>query len=170
MSKFTDFFTGNDHKRKAQSLRDEAAKIENKSAEELQKEGTAYAGRAASNKASQAKKQAKAASIQNGGNRLQAANAAANAAQEAASEGYDSAANAGTALAQAQDTANKNAQRNSLLNQANAEESKKSGLDVIGGIATTAASIKNLTSSDSNKKHVKHTYIPKEERINGSKN
>ena len=45
MSKFTDFFTGNDHKRKAESLREEAAKIENKSAEELQKEGTAYAGR-----------------------------------------------------------------------------------------------------------------------------
>ena len=169
MSKFTDFFTGNDHKRKAESLRDEAAKIENTSAEELQKEGTAYAGRAASNKASQAKKQAKAAAIQNGGNRLQAANAAAGAAQEAASEGYDSAANAGTALAQAQDAANKNAQRNSLLNQANAEESKKSGFDVIGGIATTAAQIKNLTS-DSNKKHVKHTYIPKEERLNGSKN
>ena len=37
MSKFTDFFTGNDHKRKAQSLRDEAAKIENKSAEEVAK-------------------------------------------------------------------------------------------------------------------------------------
>lgn len=169
MSKFTDFFTGNDHKRKAESLREEAAKIENKSAEELQKEGTAYAGRAASNKASQAKKQAKAASMQNGGNRLQAANAAANAAQEAASEGYDSAAQAGTALAQAQDAANKNAQRNSLLNQANSEESKKSGFDVIGGIATTAAQVKNL-ASDSNKKHVKHTYIPKEERLNGGKN
>ena len=136
----------------------------NTSVSELQKEGRAAAGQAASDKAGIAKRQAKAATMQSGGNRLQAATNAASAAQDASTEGYDTTSQAMTNAAQAQLQSRVNALTNEATgNDAQAkaaQERSQKRKDRVAQAAGTAMSFL-AQSSDVRKKHV---YIPKEDR------
>lgn len=105
----------------------------NSSASELYKEGRGVASAAAGDKAAIAKKQAKAAAMQNGAGRMTAAVQGAGAASNAVSEGFDSNVATGMSAAQSQEQAanqieqNKaNAKANSLLSTAQGKAAAKS--------------------------------------------
>lgn len=76
-----------------------------KSAKQLYNEGKEQASAAASNKAGIAKRNAKAASMQQNGSKLMAAIQGAQSATNAATEGYDTAAQNAAAVGQAQNQA-----------------------------------------------------------------
>lgn len=145
----------------ARAKRAEATKLAQTSVSKLQQEGRAAAGQAASDKAGIAKRQAKATTMQNGGNRLQAATNAASAAQDASTTGYDETSQAMTNAAQAQ----LQSQINALNNEATAldkeaETSREKSEKRKDRTAQAAASVMKFLS-DCRKKHV---YIPKEDR------
>lgn len=168
VSGVNDFFTGDRKKEnKADELRQQAKNIKNKSAAEIQNEGRAVAGQAASDKAGIAKRQAKAASMMANGNRLQAATNASSAATNAATEGYDTASQAYSQMAQQSDLQQKEAERQALLNQANAQDTRtENQKNRRSQMFNTALSVAGgLASSDKNKKSVKHTYIPADKRV-----
>lgn len=169
-----DLFTGRDRAKEAEDearkYREAAASIKNKSTEELQREGRAVAGQAAVGKAAEAKKAAKAASMQTGGNKLQAATNAASAATEAATQGFDASSQAYTQMAGNIDVADKNAQRATLENLAKGKETEaaqqRADKNAMFGRMSTLGAAALGTLSDETKKKVKHTYIPKENRVN----
>lgn len=83
-----------------------------KSAKDLYSEGKEIAGAAASNKAGQAKRNAKAAAMQGSGSKLMSAIQGAQAAVDASTEGFDTAAGNAASLG-----ANVQAQQNALKAQ-----------------------------------------------------
>lgn len=166
-----DKVTGNDvvkkAEKKAADYRQQAANIKNKSTTELQQEGRQAAGQAAVGKAAEAKKAAKAATMQSGGNRLQAATNAASAASEGATSGFDASSQAYTQMAGNIDVAEKNAQRQALEAQAQGEEAKanRKRQQQAAALQAGVAALGQFASSDETKKKVKHTYIPADQRV-----
>lgn len=154
---------------KSNELLKQAGDLKGKDISELQAEGRSAAGQAASDKAGQAKRQAKAASMQSGGNRLAAANAAASAAQKASSEGFDTTANAMTSLAAQKDASDTAAKRQSLQQQASNEigkaEAKQKRRQALIDAGTKTLSTIGSVLSDEDKKVTKHTYIPVDKRV-----
>lgn len=96
--------------KKINSLYD-GLQLKNSSASDLYKEGRGIASAAAGDKAAIAKKQAKAAAMQNGAGRMTAAVQGAGAASNAVNEGFDSNVSTGMGAAQSQE---QNANTNEL--------------------------------------------------------
>lgn len=165
-NKFREFMGGYDSSDNEAAVKkaEEATKAV-KSTEEIGKEANSYAGAAAANQAGLAKKQAKAAAMQNGGGRLAAATSAAGAAQNASTEGFSNAANTGAQVATGQNAAKVGAlsgESNAIANKAaNRQNAINSHANRVTSLANTSISAAGSMLSDEKKKH---TYIPKEDR------
>lgn len=102
-------------------------KLKNSSASDLYKEGRGVASAAAGDKAAIAKKQAKAAAMQNGAGRMTAAVQGAGAASNAVNEGFDSNVATGMSTAQSQEQAANSNELSKAGTQANALMSTAQG-------------------------------------------
>lgn len=137
---------------------------------QLQAEGRAAAGQAASDAAGQAKQSAKAASMQQSGNKMAAAANAAAAAGNAAQQGYADTSNAMTNIAAGNEQGDLNRQMQTDIANANREESryqqdKQRKASMFNSMATLGGTLGGAALSDETKKKVKHTYIPVENRV-----
>lgn len=137
---------------------------------QLQGEGRAAAGQAASDAAGIAKQSAKAASMQQSGNKMAAAANAAAAAGNAAQQGYADTSNAMTNIAAGNEQAGLNRQLQSDIANANREESRyqqkqQRQMNMFNSMASVGGTLGAAMISDETKKKVKHTYIPVENRV-----
>lgn len=138
---------------------------------ELQKQGREMAGQAAADKAGEAKRAAKAATMQTSGNKLAAATNAAAAAGNAASQGYADTANQMTSLAvnQEQSDLNRQAQTdqfNAKMQEDRYQKQKDRNATMFSSALGAAGAGIGGALSDETKKKTKHTYIPVEKRLN----
>lgn len=138
---------------------------------QLQAEGRAAAGQAASDAAGQAKQAAKAATMQTSGNKMAAAANAAAAAGNAAQQGYADTSNAMTNIAAANEQGDLNRQLQSDIANADREENryqqkKQRQANMFNSMASLGGALGGAyLASDETKKKVKHTYIPVENRV-----
>jgi hypothetical protein len=137
---------------------------------QLQAEGRAAAGQASSDAAGLAKKSAKAASMQQSGNKMASAANAAAAAGNAAQQGYADTTNAMTNIAAGNEQGDLNRQLQSDIANANREENryqqkKQRQMNMFNSMASLGGTLGGAVLSDETKKKVKHTYIPVENRV-----
>lgn len=107
------------------------------SAADLYSKGQEAAGSAAGNKAGIAKREVRAAALMNGGGKLASAVQGAQAASDAVSEGYDSTAANAANLAASQENAEKTADYNKTVAQANNSIAAAKYKDEVANTAAT---------------------------------
>lgn len=165
LSKFKDWIGGYDNEdNKAYVNKAAEATKAVKDTQTLANEGRSAAGIAASDKAGEAKKAAKAAAMQGGGGRLAAATSGANAAANASAQGYAETANQMTNVAANQNAAKVGAisgEANALQTKAaNRQNAKNTFTTNYGapafqqGLKTLNGGIQSLVSSDASKKTI----------------
>ena len=136
----------------------EAAQAKRKSLKEIGAEGKEAAATEASNKAGIAKKNAKAAAMQNSGSRLMSAIQGAQAANDAVSSGFDAAAARNTAMAQGINEADITNALNAAQNKANlASAAAKNKYDTASNIAATEKA--NADNSANRKSQLGNTIL-----------
>lgn len=136
----------------------EAAQAKRKSLKEIGAEGKEAAATEASNKAGIAKRNAKAAAMQNSGSRLMSAIQGAQAANDAVSSGFDAAAARNTAMAQGINEADITNTLNAAQNKANlASAAAKNKYDTASNIAATTKA--NADASADRKSALSNTIL-----------
>lgn len=136
----------------------EAAQAKRKSLEEIGAEGKEAAATEASNKAGIAKRNAKAAAMQNSGSRLMSAIQGAQAANDAVSSGFDASAARNTAMAQAINEADITNALTAAQNKANlASAAAKNKYDTASNIAATKKA--NADASADRKSALSNTIL-----------
>ena len=136
----------------------EAAQAKRKSLKEIGAEGKEAAATEASNKAGIAKKNAKAAAMQNSGSKLMSAIQGAQAANDAVSSGFDAAAARNTAMAQSINEADITNALNAAQNKADlASATAKNKYDTASNIAATKKA--NADSSANRKSALSNTIL-----------
>lgn len=136
----------------------EAAQAKRKSLKEIGAEGKEAAATEASNKAGIAKRNAKAAAMQNSGSRLMSAIQGAQAANDAVSSGFDAAAARNTAMAQGINEADITNALNAAQNKANlASAAAKNKYDTASNIAATTKA--NADASADRKSALSNTIL-----------
>lgn len=136
----------------------EAAQAKRKSLKEIGAEGKEAAATEASNKAGIAKRNAKAAAMQNSGSRLMSAIQGAQAANDAVSSGFDAAAARNTAMAQGINEADITNALNAAQNKANlASAAAKNKYDTASNIAATKKA--NADASADRKSQLGNTIL-----------
>lgn len=136
----------------------EAAQAKRKSLEEIGAEGKEAAATEASNKAGIAKRNAKAAAMQNSGSRLMSAIQGAQAANDAVSSGFDAAAARNTAMAQGINEADITNALTAAQNKANlASAAAKNKYDTASNIAATKKA--NADASADRKSQLGNTIL-----------